>query len=308
MVKLSVIIVSFNTKDLIKNCIESVVKNTKGIGYEIIVVDNGSTDDSTAEIKRLKSKYRGVDIRLFENKKNLGFAKANNRGIKKSESDYILLLNSDTIIYDNVLCEIVLWVDGHPSVGVATCALKNPNHSLQEAGGYFPTLLRVFSWMTVQDLPLVDKFIKPFHPLKSRLFYFKGDDFFKKERALDWVKGAFFLVRKKVVSDVGHLDPDYFMYTEDVDYCYRVKTKGWQIRYIPKWSIIHLGGASSNFGYSIVQEYAGIKLFYKKHKPSWQYPILRALLKLGALGRRILFTIIEGQEAGKIYAEAFEIA
>ena len=299
---LSIIIVSFNTKNLLLTCIKSIFEYTKGINFEIIVVDNGSKDRSAAAAMNLGAK-------VIENKENLGFAKANNQGFKISNGRYILFLNSDTRIYDNVLGEMVPWMSLNSEAGVATCALKNKNGSLQATGGYFPTLPRVFSWMTIQDIPFVDSVIKPFHPYHSKSFLFRGDSFYKTKKELGWVTGAFFMTRKDILEQVGGWDEDFFMYVEEVDLCFRIKKLGYKIWYLPKWSITHYGGASGKTGgSSIISEYSGIKKFYRKHYPFWQFPILRLILKIGAIGRIILFGILEGKGSAKIYAKAFKSA
>jgi GT2 family glycosyltransferase len=300
-IDLSIIIISFNTENILLACLDSIIKNTKRISYEIIVVDNASTDGSVDAIRKYKKK---TNLRLITNKDNLGFGKANNQGIKESKAKYILLLNSDCLVQKKAIEDTLYWMDKHPSVGVASCALVNHDGSLQGTGGYFPTLIRVFSWMTIQDLPFVDKFIKPFHPMKSKSYH-TGDNFYRTEKELDWVTGAFFLMRKSIVKEVGYFDRDYFMYMEEVDYCFRIKNKGWKIYYLPTPSVIHLGGASGVSGENIVQEYQGVKLFYEKHYPSWQYPLLRILLKVGAFLRIFLFGLLEGKSSAKVYAKAF---
>lgn len=297
-VDLSIIIISFNTSNLLLSCINSIIRQTKDVSYEIIVVDNASTDGSPEIISNLQG------VKLINNKNNIGFAGANNQGIRKTKGRYILLLNSDTIISDNLLKEMVLWMDEKPEAGITTCSLRNKDGSIQGNGGFFPTLMRVFSWMTIQDLPFVDRVIKPFHPAKSKSFS-KETEFYKKPRELDWITGAFMLVRKDVFEKAGHFDEDYFMYVEDVDFCYRVKRQNWKIWYFPQWSIIHYGGASGNTRLSVLSEFEGLKRFYKKHYPKWQYPILRILLKIGSLGRMILFGMLEGPGSAKIYAKAF---
>lgn len=294
---LSIVITSFNTENLLKECIESIVKHTKGIKYEVIVVDNASSDGSVAAAKRLK-------VKVIESKENLGFTKGNNLGIEAAKGKYILLLNSDTLISDNTLGEIISYMNANPRVGVATCALKNKDGSLQGTGGYFPTLIRVFSWMTIGDIPFVDLIIKPFHPMHEKSL-FKGDGFYKKEKDLDWVTGAFLLGRREVFEQNKGLDEDYFMYGEDVDFCFKAKKRGWKVKYLPQFSITHYGGASSTREFPLLSEYKGIKIFYKKHYPSWQYPILRILLKIGSLGRMVVLGLLEGGESAKIYAKAF---
>jgi len=299
---LSIIVLSYNTKDLTVACLDSVIKNTSGIAYEIIVVDNNSADGSGQALKNLAEKQSKVKLVLSQ--ENLGYPGGNNEGIKRAHGRYILFLNSDTKIGDNVLGEMLGWMDKHPKVGIASCALKNRDGSEQGTGGYFPTLPRVFSWMTIQDLPFVDSLIKPFHPVHHKAFV-KGTSFYSQAKQLDWVIGAFMLTRREVVEAVGPWDKEYFMYTEDVDYCYRAKKLGWQIWYLPNWSIIHYGGASSPIGYPIINEFKGVKLFYKKHYPGWQFPILRFILKVGALGRILLFGILEGRKAAETYVQAF---
>lgn len=302
---LSVIIVNYNTKKLLCECIRSVIKRTKNICYELIIVDNASKDGSLRAIEKLMRERE--EIQLIINRKNEGFAKANNQGIEKSAGRYILLLNSDTLVKDNVLGEMSHWMDKNLDVGIASCALKSSDGSLQGTGGYFPTLIRVFSWMIIQDFPFIDKLIKPFHPAQQKSFY-QRSGFYRKKRELDWITGAFLLMRQEVKKQVGLLDTDYFMYTEDVDYCYRAKKHGWKVMYIPKWSIVHYQGASGASWSYVVPEYQGIKIFYKKHCPKWQYPILRLLLKAGAFGRFFLFGMLEGRQAAKVYAKAFKEA
>jgi GT2 family glycosyltransferase len=304
IIDLSIIIVNFNTKELLNNCIESVINNSEKIRYEIIVVDNASKDGIKELVKRFDKKYQ---IRLLENKTNVGFGRANNQGMKASSGKYILLLNTDTLIKNRATEKMFSWMELHPKVGVASCALLNNDGSMQETGGYFPSLIRVFSWMTIQDIPLVDNLIHPFHPMRSKYFR-KGEAFYKEEKELDWVKGAFFLIRRKVVDKIGYFDKDYFMYTEEVEYCYRIKNAGWKIYFVPTVSVTHLGGASGIGSESVIKEFQGVKLFYKKHYPPWQYPLLRLFLKIGALGRIFIFGLLEGRDSAKTYAKAFREA
>lgn len=296
---LSIIIVSFNTKELLVSCIKSIFKHTKNIKFEIIVVDNNSNDGS-AQI----SKSLGAIV--IKNKENFGFGTANNQGFKISRGKYVLFLNSDTEIEDNVFEGMVSWMNINSKAGIATCALKNKDGSLQATGGYFPTLPRVFSWMTIQDIPFVDNIIKPFHPYHSKSLFFKGGSFYESKKELDWVTGAFLLTRREVLEGSGGWDENFFMYVEEVDLCFRIKKLGYKVWYLPKWSIIHLGGSSSKTSeFSLISEYGGIKKFYKKHYPTWQTPILRLILKIGALGRIFLFGILEGKETAKTYAKIY---
>jgi len=296
-VGVSVVVVSYNTKDLTVGCVRSVLKHMGKRGCEVIVVDNASTDGSVPALSKIATQNR--EVKLVKLRENMGFAGANNIGTQRSKGKYILFLNSDALVEDRVIEEMVEWMDEHPKVGIATCALKNKDGSLQGTGGYFPSLVRVFSWMVVQDLPGVDWLVVPFHPKMS---------FYRRERELDWVTGAFMLVRRKVLEDGVRWDEDYFMYTEDVDFCYQAKRKGWGVVYLPRWSIVHFGGASGTKEGTILGEYRGVKRFYRKYYPGWQYLLLRLLLKTGALGRMMLFGILEGRKSFLIYAKAFHEA
>lgn len=298
----SIIIVSFNTKQILKGCVDSILKNLKNIKYEIIVVDNNSSDGSVDYLKKLAG---NKNIKCIFSKENLGFGGGNNLGMKVCTGDYILLLNSDCIIQNNVIEKVKIWMDQNKDYGLASPNLYNPDGTVQGTGGFFPTLLSVFSWMTIQDLPFVDLIIKPFHPMKNRSV-FSGEGFYKTQKDLDWVTGAFFMLRKKAFKDTGFFDKDFFMYTEEVDYSFRLKEKGWRVGYLPYKGVIHIGGASSGFGNSILREFEGVKLFYRKHYSEWKYPVLRFLLKVGCLWRMVIFGLIKGKEAGKLYAKAFE--
>ena len=300
---LSIIIVSFNTKKLTKETIDSVVDKTKRISYDFIVIDNDSKDGSVEMLEKLS---KNLPLKLIKNKDNVGFGVANNQGMKIAKGKYILLLNSDTKVLDNTLGEMVLWMSENKKVGISTCALLNKDETLQGTGGYFPTLGKVFSWMFfLENIPFLSKLIKPYHPMHSQSPFYKGEDFFKKAHQRDWVTGAFFLVRRQAFDDTGYFDKDYFMYVEEVDYCFRAKEKGWQVWFLPEWSIIHYGGASGTSEFSLLSEYKGIVVFYKKHMPKWQFPLLRLFLKSGAVLRFILFGLIKGVGTAKIYAKAF---
>jgi hypothetical protein len=306
MKDLSIILVSYNTEKMTQETIESVVKYTKGITYDFYVADNNSQDGSVEMLKRLSEK---LPLTLFANKDNRGFGLANNQGLEKAKARYYLLLNTDTLVHDNVLGEMVEWMDNHQKVGISSCALKNVDGSLQGTGGYFPTLGRVFAWMFfIEDIPGLSTLIKPYHPMHPNSPIYKGEEFFKKAQQRDWLTGAYNLIRAEALKDSGMFDKDYFMYVEEVDLSFRAKRKGWEIWYLPQWSITHFGGASGTTEFSLLSEYKGIKIFYKKHMPGWQLPMVRLFLKLGALLRMIIFGVIKGPAVAKIYAKAFKIA
>jgi len=304
-IDLSIIVVSYNTLDFTSKCLDSIKKYTPNLNYEIIVVDNASSDGSVEYLSKLSRQSK--NFKLVKSSENIGFSAANNLGVKKVGGEFVLFLNSDTEFTADILTEMVSYVKTHEKLAMLSCKLIGKDGKVQGNGGYFPTLARVFSWMTIQDFPLVDKLIKPFHPLKPKTGY-ANKGFFDKKQNLDWVTGAFILTRKEILDNGVSWDKDYFMYTEDTDLCYQVKKLGWEIEYNPKWSIKHYGGASSSTEYSILSEYQSIKRFYKKHYSNWQMPILRIILKIGAMGRMVLFGILEGKETFSIYAKAFKQA
>lgn len=305
MKDLSIVIVSTNICKLLRSCLRSVYEKEDKADFEIFVVDNASTDGTLEMVEKEFPK-----VELIKNRKNIGFGPSNNRATKKAKGRYILLLNPDTkIIHKNIFSEMISWMDKKPAVGISSCALLNADKSYQGSGGYFPTLFRVLAWMTfLDDIPLLDKIIKPYHPLHPWSFFYSGEAYFKKAHKQDWVTGAYFLIRREVVEKVGLFDEDYFAYVEEVDYCYRAHQAGWEIWYLPKWETIHYGQVTTGSEFAMVNEFKGIKLFYKKHYAFWKMGVLRLILKMGALLRIFLFGIIKGPNVAKIYAKAFKEA
>jgi GT2 family glycosyltransferase len=278
MLDLSIVIINYKTRDLTSECIKSVLKHTKKIKYEIILIDNDSQDDSVESIKKIL----GSQHTIISNKQNLGFAAANNQGLKVAKGKYILFLNSDTLILDNSLDKMIDWMDKNPDVAVSTCKLLNADKSIQPTGGFFPTPFRLISWMLfVDDMPILNKLTKPFHPHK---------DFYLRKQNLDWVTGAFLLARTEVIKEVNGFSQDYFMYTEEVDLCYQIKKLGWQVWYLPSSAIIHYGQASGSSEKAIVSEFKGIKIFYQKNYGKLAYSSIRIFLYIGAIIRILIFS------------------
>lgn len=295
---LSIIIVSYNTAEITINCLKSVLsdkgleldldkkytdKEPSTIPTEIIVVDNASTDNTMARLQGLKTK-----IKLIKNSQNLGFAKANNQAFEKALGNFVLLLNSDTIIKHSAISQSLIWLSAHPEAGVCTGQLLNKDGTIQPTGGFFPNLLNTFTWcLFLDDLPFANKLIPPIHPHPPQ-FYTK-DNFYLKDRQLDWVTGAFMLTRKEIIDKTKGFDPNYFMYSEEVEWSYRIKKTfpTLQTWYLIGPQIIHLGGASAtNNTDKLLREYLGILHFFKKHKPNLA-KFARISLRLGALLRSL---------------------
>jgi GT2 family glycosyltransferase len=295
---LSIIILSFNTADITVNCLKSIFqdKGLKQTPFEIIIIDNNSHDDSLLKIKKLKnceamrSPPMTDNIKIIANKENFGFGKANNQGVKIAQGNYILFLNSDTIILHSAISQSLDWLCSHPESSTCTAQLLNKNGSIQASGGFFPNFANVLTWcFSLDDLPLVNKIIKPLHPHTPN-FYTK-DRFYTSDHPQDWVTGAFMLTRKPLLDKVSGFDENYFMYGEEVELSYRIKntTSNNQVWYLIGPQIIHLGGASATSRLDpILNEYKGILSFFKKHQPLWQYPIIKILLKINAFSRSII--------------------
>lgn len=258
--KLSIIILNYNTGGLFKKCLLSIEKIKTDFKFEVVVVDNGSEDESCLMVKK---DFPWVN--LIENKKNLGFSKGNNIGIRRAKGKYILLLNSDTVVNKKAISEMVEFMEKNKKVGAATCRVLLEDGSLDPACHRgFPTPWNAFCYF----LGLEKLFPK------SKVFagYHLGYLPMNKTHEIDSLTGAFYFVRKKVIDEVGLLDEDYFMYGEDLDWSYRIKKTGWKIMYVPKAEIVHFKKRSGRKAKNKKLRrkvsdyfYETMKLFYKKH-------------------------------------------
>lgn len=301
---LSVIVINFgNTKEYTQKCLKSLTPAVKKLNAEVIVVDNISTDGTAEMIKR---DFKEA-IYIRKNKPH-DFGTNNNFGLQKAAGRYVLFLNSDTeLLDDNILKEMVEYMDKNPRVGASSSALLNSDgKTLQASGGAFPDLLRVFMWMTfIDDLPFVDRLITPFHPMHDISPFGSNEKYYKTAHQQDWVTGAFYLARKDVLEKLGGFDEDYDAYVEEVDLSYRIKKLGFSIMYLPKWKIVHHGGVSYGSERSFIHELKNIKVFYAKHYPKIYGVVLNLILKLGIVLRIVIFGILR-PEVAKIYRIAIK--
>jgi GT2 family glycosyltransferase len=285
---LSIIIPSFNTADLTINCLKSIFtdKGLKEIPYEIIIIDNASTDDSVSKIKKLSG-----PITLIENKHNLGFGGANNQGFKIAKGNYILMLNSDTIILHSAISQSLDWLSSHPEAAGCTAQLLNSDESIQASGGYFPNLLNTFTWcLGLDDLPLINQLVKPIHPHTPD--FYTHDRYYLHDHPQQWITGAYFLTRKNIIDKVSGFDESYFMYGEELEMMYRIYQEfpTLQLWYLIGPQIIHLGGKSASSQKQIFErEYDGIKAFFAKHHPS-QLPLIEKLISINRFLRSTVYT------------------
>lgn len=268
MLDLSIIIVSYNTKDFLNNCINSLLNCiSKKINYEIIVADNASTDGSVKEVQNYNPK-----IKIIANKENLGFSKANNIGIRaSSESRYILFLNSDTLMQKKTIEEMIEFMDTHRDAGASTCKLVMPNGKIDDAlHRGFPT-----PWNALCHFSGLEKLFP-----KSKLFagYSLGWKDFEKTHEIDALAGAFMLVRREAGEQVKWWDEDYFFYGEDIDFCYMLKQKGWKIYYVSNVFVIHYKGVSGGIK-SVSKKITTASEETKKRATKWRFAAMRIFYK-----------------------------
>lgn len=269
MVKLSIVTLNYKTPDVTNACIDSVQKMLheefeKGL-LEHIVVDNCSEDNSTKTIENhIKSKkYKNVNF--VQSPINGGFGAGNNFGVKYSKGENILFLNSDTILEDKNILKMISFLEENKDAAVIGGQLKNKDGSLQVAGWKFYSLINVvFLLLGFERLGIISS-------ANSNI------------KKVDWVTGGCFMIKKDIFEKAGRFDEKIFMYTEDMELCFRVNKIGYNTYLYPNISITHLSQRSSNRTFAIVNIYKGIEYFYKKHKPLWQYYVVKLLLKSKAL-------------------------
>lgn len=253
--KLSIIIVNYNVKFFLEQCLLSVEKAAQGQQVEIVVVDNNSVDGS---VEMVKERFPGII--LIENKNNTGFAFANNQGIRESEGEYVLLLNPDTVVEEDTFGKIIRFMDAHPDAGGLGV------HMIDGKGNFLPESKR---GLPSPDVAFYKIFgLSALFP-KSKTFgrYHLGYLDKNKTHEVDVLSGAFMLIRKSVLDKVGLLDESFFMYGEDIDLSYRITKGGYKNYYFPETRIIHYKGEStkkSSINYVIVF-YKAMKIFAEKH-------------------------------------------
>ena len=243
--KISIVIVSYNVRRLLVECIDSVRKALEGIDGEIFVVDNCSKDDTVSYLQA-----NCPDVQLIVNKENVGFARANNMAIRQTDSEYVLLLNPDTVVYPDTIRECIAFMDAHPEAGGAGVRmLTREGQPAPESRRAIPT-----PWVSMLKMLGVTR------------RYYMSDLPWDKPCRIEVISGAYCLLRRKALNQVGLLDEDYFMYGEDIDLSYRLLKGGWQNWYLP-YDIIHYKGEStqkSSFRY-VHTFYQAMLIFFRKH-------------------------------------------
>lgn len=263
---LSIIIVSWNTRQLLDDCLASVSRETKSISFEIFVVDNASSDGSAEMVKG-----RYPQVRLIENKKNAGFSAANNQAAKVASGRYILFLNSDTVILDGALDKGVCLMDSRPEIAILGAKTFNCDMTHQKTVAPDPDLwAQIFLLLKVKYLFPKAKFIKNLQ---------RADFDYEKEGMIrGHTQGSFMLARREALEKVGLFDENFYIWFEEVDLCHRFTETGYKILYSPEIKIIHRGGESFKRVMTLKKQWMynrSLFYYFRKNKPRWQYYVLR---------------------------------
>jgi GT2 family glycosyltransferase len=274
----AVAIVNYNTRDLLRSCLQAVVREAPG---EIVVVDNASGDGS-AEMVRAEF----PTVTLCANSDNKGYGTAANQAVFQCKAAYILLLNSDAFVRPGALDALSAYLDQQARAALVGPRLVNPDETLQRSCYPFPTPFDVFLDVSnmrrlIGLVPVVrDRYLRTWRHTRAR--------------AVPWLSGAALFIRRKAFEDVGGFDASFFMYYEEVDLCYRLAQAGWQVHFAPVTDVVHVGGASTRQRRSdmAVQMFAGLAQFYERHYSRVQLAQLGALVKCVALARLARDTLL----------------
>lgn len=259
MTELSIIVLSFNTSQITVKCLESIVKHYSSElregKFEVIVVDNRSSDDSVSRIETFIKKNKSLNFTLIKSKENLGFGGGNNKGVSLSRGKNVLFLNSDTLVKDRGLISMSEFLSKNQGVGIAGGKLYNEDGSSQASVGIFYTVWSLFLTLFGGE----------------RLgFLRKSPDSVK---SVDWVSGAFMMVKKEAFEKIGGFDKNIFMYVEDMELCYSMRKNGFDVMFFPNASVLHEKIGSSSRAFAIASIYKGIIYFFKKHRSSFEFKI-----------------------------------
>jgi GT2 family glycosyltransferase len=256
---LSIVIVNYNTKELTLNCIDSILKNSRDLTYEIIVVDNGSTEQLIIDNSK---------VTIIKNKENLGFAAGNNKAREYCHGNYVLFLNSDTLVHEGTLAKSLEYMKGHSEIGALGCKTVLPNGQLdKDARRSFPT-----PWVALTHFSGLDR-IFPASKTFARYWYgYKSAD---QISDVDVIQGAYCMVRRDLLDKIDWYNESYFLDGEDIDLCFRIKEAGYKVVYYPEVYITHIKKASKN---NAKGKFAGagvdaMEIFYRKRMWS-RYPFI----------------------------------
>jgi len=285
---LSICIVNWNAESFLVDCLNSILKAQPALDYELVVVDNASTDQSVRRVKNLFPR-----VHLIVSEKNVGFAAANNLALGQTSGRYRLLLNPDTLVMPGSLEAMVEFMDSNQKAGACGCRLFHPETGRVEASARPRATLTALLWH-LSYLDLILPTARVFN--RYRMTYPSAS----KPQPVDWVTGACLMARNKIFRDVGSLDENMFMYWEDAEWCYRIKQEGWEIYFLPSVKIAHYRGQSSRLrnktqatslsGWSTRQYAASLIYFYNKHFGKCRAYLLRLIIIATSILKAFLWT------------------
>jgi len=274
MIDLSIIIVNRNVSKFLEECLSSIYRSTHVITFEIIFIDNHSTDNS---LEIVRSKF--PDVSIIENQHNLGFCRANNQGLKIYQGRYALLLNADTIVADRALDRMLIFIDKNLTVGAAGPRLLNPDGSIQRQGGRFGKKF----WLA--DKPTI----------------------------VDFVVGACLMVKREAINMAGVMDENFFFGNDDLDWCRRIRKAGWEIYYLPQAEVTHYGGfTTKRFDRRLLAEGFRGGLYFAKKQYGWMaYEVYRLtlffLLSAAILGMLLIYPFLKNKGIVGAYFDVLKI-
>jgi GT2 family glycosyltransferase len=280
--KVSVIIVNWNVRDMVLDCIRTVIEQTR-LDFEIIVVDNNSSDGS---VEAIENEFDTVQI--IVNDSNKGFAAANNQGLRASRGNYILLLNPDTLVEDNAIDKMLTWMQEDLSIGCGGCQVYKSKDSIQKTCFSDPTL-----WNTILVQTGLHRISKTSH-FWGKPEYFWWDRC--SEMEVDVVSGMFMLIPRKVLEEVGEMDDAFFVYAEEADWCRRIRAHGYKCVFTPLTHIIHRDGGSKSTYQIRPQMYVQLQksqmIYARKHYGVSGYIQFKMLYLISMFSRSVLFSVL----------------
>lgn len=282
MVDVTVMVVNWNTRDLLYDCLRSLEESAGDVSREVIVVDNNSSDGSVDMVRE-----HFPEVKIIANDKNLGFAAANNQAIAISRGRYLLLLNSDTIVCDSAIEKTITYADQNPQAAIVGLRVINDPETVEMTCFKFPDLLSVlFASFGFEKMFKTNKFFG-----RERMQWWQRDTY----REVDVVSGMYMLVRREAVHENGVMDDSFFFYYEETDWCYRFAKAGWKCLFYPDAEVIHVGGGAQSSAKAMVkmfvQQQKSCLIFMSKHKGPVKTFIARALLALGFGVRVVVWSI-----------------
>jgi len=285
MIDISIVIVSWNGKEYLRQCLESIPSKASRYTIETIVVDNASTDGAPELVETMFPQ-----VKLIRNADNYGFAKANNIGIRESKGRYICLVNSDVVILDDCIDRLLEYMESHPKIGILGPQILDKNKNIQRSCMGFPTIWNTFCRALALDT------IMP----RTRLFggYLMTYWSHNTIQEVDVINGCFWMMQRESINRVGLLDERFFIYSEDKDWCKRFWEAGWKVVYYPEAKALHFGGASSSnqpIRFYLEMQHANLQ-YWKKHRSQIAqvvYLILTGLNQMMRLSGEIILYIIK---------------